>query len=173
MKLIFREIHAAYGKSPFLPALLFCLTLVLMSGCAQRKITAGSPSTAKISTGSMVANTAAAQIGKPYRSGGASPQRGFDCSGLVFWAYAQHDIKVPRATTEQAKAGTSIPRSKLLPGDIVVFRESSGPNKLHTGIYAGGNNFIHSPNSRSAVRIDSLETPHWRKAFVSGRRILK
>jgi len=155
---------------PFRLALLFCLALVLSAGCAQRKITAGSP--AKMSQGSRVANTAAAQIGRPYRAGGSSPQRGFDCSGLVYWAYAQHDIQVPRATTGQAKAGTSIPRSGLMPGDIVVFKEPSGPNQLHTGIYTGNNSFVHSPNSKSTVRIDSLNTSHWRKAFVSGRRIV-
>jgi cell wall-associated NlpC family hydrolase len=154
----------------FRAALILALALVISAGCARRNIPAGSPG--KISTGSMVAQTATTQIGKPYRSGGSSPQTGFDCSGLVYWAYGQHGIQIPRATTGQVKTGKSISRPKLAPGDIVVFRERSGPNQLHTGIYVGNNNFIHSPNSRSSVRIDSLNASHWRRVFVSGRRIV-
>ena len=149
--------------------LILGFTLVLLAGCSQKRIPVGSPTEASL--GSKVAQTATMQIGKPYRMGGSTPQRGFDCSGLVFWAYGQHGIHVPRATTEQAKAGTSVSRLKLIPGDIVVFKERSGPNHLHTGIYTGNNSFVHSPNSRSSVRMDSL-TSHWQKVFINGRRIV-
>jgi len=152
--------------------LLLGLALVLFAGCAPRRVTTGSPGNTSRSIGAGIVQTATTQIGRPYRSGGNSPQRGFDCSGLIFWAYGQHGIQVPRTTTEQARAGKSIPRSGLMPGDIVVFRERSGSNQLHTGIYIGKNNFIHSPNSRSSVRIDSLNASHWRRTFVSGRRIV-
>jgi len=155
----------------FRMALLFGATLVLLAGCSQRRITPGVP--AKTSLGAKVADTAIAQIGRPYRSGGSTPQRGFDCSGLVFWSYGQHGVQIPRTTTGQAKAGVSISRSRLMPGDIVVFREPSGPNKLHTGIYIGDDDFVHSPNSRTTVRIDNINASHWRRAFMSGRRIGK
>jgi cell wall-associated NlpC family hydrolase len=56
-----------------------------------------------------------------------------------------------------------------MPGDIVVFRERSA---LHTGIYTGNNNFVHSPNSRGSVRIESLNASHWRRTFINGRRIV-
>ena len=155
---------------PFRFTLVFALTLVLLAGCSQRKISTGSPTGSSL--GARVARTATTQIGKKYRVGGSSPQRGFDCSGLVFWAYGQHGYKIPRTTAGQARAGTSVPQSRLMPGDIVVFRESSRRNQLHTGVYIGNNNFVHSPNSRSSVRIDSL-TAHWRKVFIDGRRIAK
>ena len=150
--------------------LFLCLALVLLASCS-RRVTTGYPTGS--SSGSSVAQTATTQIGKPYRAGGSSPQRGFDCSGLVYWAYGQHGYRIPRTTTGQARAGTSVPQSRLMPGDIVVFREASGGNQLHTGIYTGNNNFVHSPNSRSTVRIDSLTSAHWRKVFVNGRRIVK
>jgi len=159
-----------YLKKIFPPALLIGLALFFSAGCGHRRVSTGAPG--KTTQGSRVADTAVTQIGKPYRAGGSSPQRGFDCSGLVYWAYAQHGIKVPRATPEQSRAGRTVSRSGLMPGDIVVFKESSGPNKLHTGIYTGNNNFVHSPNSRSSVRIDSLNAAHWRRAFISGRRIV-
>jgi len=155
---------------PLQVVLLLGLTLFLQAGCGQRRITTGSPD--RTSLGTSVAQTATAQIGRPYRAGGSTPQRGFDCSGLVFWTYGQHGVLVPRTTTEQAKAGTSISRSNLMPGDIVVFREPSGPNQLHTGIYTGNDSFVHSPNSRGSVRAESLNAPHWRSFFLSGRRIV-
>jgi len=150
--------------------LFLSLIMVFSTGCGQRRIATGTPD--KTSLGSMVANTATTQIGRPYRAGGSTPQRGFDCSGLVFWSYGQHGVQIPRTTTGQAKVGASISRSNLMPGDIVVFREPSGPNQLHTGIYIGNNNFVHSPNSRGSVRIESLNASHWRRVFVSGRRII-
>ena len=149
--------------------LLLSLILVLSTGCARRNVTTGAPSKTQSSLGTNVARTATSQIGRPYRLGGSTPQSGFDCSGLVYWSYGQHGIKVPRTTTGQSRAGKSIPRSRLIPGDIVVFRERSG---LHTGIYIGNNNFVHSPNSRSTVRTDSLDASHWRRIFISGRRIV-
>ena len=79
---------------------------------------------------------------------------------------------MPRVTTDQARAGRPVPRNRLQPGDIVVFRASSGPNGLHTGIYAGQGKFIHSPNRRSKVRVDSLATPYWTKTFLTARRIV-
>ena len=151
--------------------LIFGLALFSLAGCAQRNVRTGVQTKTSTALGSRIANTAVSQIGRPYRTGGSSPQSGFDCSGLVYWAYGQHGVQAPRATTGQAKAGASISRSRLMPGDIVVFREPSAPNQLHTGIYIGNNNFVHSPNNRSSVRIDSLNAQHWRRAFISGRRI--
>jgi len=162
-------------KKNYLPplriGLLLGLTMFLLAGCGQRRVTTGAPD--KTSQGYRVAETATTQIGRPYRAGGSTPQGGFDCSGLVFWSYGQHGVQIPRTTTGQAKAGASISRSSLMPGDIVVFREPSGPNQLHTGIYIGNNNFVHSPNSRGSVRIESLNAAHWRRTFLSGRRIVK
>ena len=160
--------HPGKNYQPSLQLIMLLgLTLVFGFGCARRNVTTGThPKTTSLGTG--VVRTVTAQIGRPYRLGGSSPQRGFDCSGLVYWVYGQHGIQVPRTTTGQSRAGASISRSELRPGDIVVFRERSG---LHTGIYVGNNNFIHSPNSRSTVRTDSLNSSHWRGIFVNGRRI--
>ena len=149
-----------------------CMTIVLHTGCSQRKITAGSPAKDSSSLGTRVAREATTQIGKPYLTGGASPQRGFDCSGLVYWAYGRHGIQIPRTTAGQAKTGSAVSRSRLMPGDIVVFSEPSSPNKLHTGIFIGNNSFVHSPNSRSSVRTDSIDAAHWRRAFINGRRVV-
>lgn len=163
--------------APFRPfAVLCCLALALllgsMGGCAPTRISAP-PATPSASTlGVKVVRTASTQIGKPYRSGGESPSRGFDCSGLIYWSFRQNGVPVPRVTTEQARAGRPVSRNNLQPGDIVVFRTSSSPHGLHTGLYAGQGKFIHSPNRRSKVRVDSLSTPAWAKSFLTARRIV-
>ncbi len=120
-----------------------------------------------------VVRTAATQIGRKYKLGGESPRTGFDCSGLVYWSYKQHGINVPRITTSQAQVGQKINKQNLRPGDIVVFRTGNSPNGLHTGLYAGKNSFIHSPNSKSRVKIDSLNKgTYWGNHLLYGRRVV-
>jgi cell wall-associated NlpC family hydrolase len=143
---------------------LLGLALVLLTACGKNP-----PPPADHARGSAIAATARTQVGKPYRHGGTTPARGFDCSGLVYWACAQNGIAVPRESKAQAGAGREVQPQHLLPGDIVVFKIWwSG---YHTGIYLGQGRFVHSPRPRTRVRIESLSSPYWKKAFVSGRRV--
>ena len=103
-----------------------------------------------------VVKTAYSQMGKQYRSGGASPQKGFDCSGLIWWAYRQHGVSVPRITTDQAKTGHAVPKARPRAGDIVVFRTGNSPRGLHTGIYAG-----EAPSSTARARASACAWKAW------------
>ena len=152
--------------------LLCMLTILLLGGCGffgqkDANIATVSPTAHK------VVKTAYSQMGKQYRAGGASPQKGFDCSGLIWWAYRQHGVAVPRITTDQAKAGQAVPKSRPLPGDIVVFRTSTSPRGLHTGLYSGGGAFIHSPRKGEPVREEYLSTPCWKNTLIAVRRVLR
>ena len=118
-----------------------------------------------------IVRTASSQEGKQYRMGGASPSRGFDCSGLIWWASRQNGLTVPRVTVDQARAGYAVPKSSPRPGDIMVFRTSSGPRGLHTGIYAGNNTFIHSPSRGKTVRRENMQ-PYWGNRLIAVRRIV-
>lgn len=120
-----------------------------------------------------VVKTAYSQMGKKYRLGGASPGKGFDCSGLVYWAYRKNGVTVPRITTEQARAGRAVSSSQLRPGDIVVFRTGRSPRGLHTGIYAGDGAFIHSPRAGERVRMESLDIRYWKSKLITARRIIR
>lgn len=122
---------------------------------------------------SNVVKTACSQIGKKYRSGGDSPKKGFDCSGLVWWSYKQHGVSVPRITKDQARAGKSVPRKAARPGDIVVFRSRNSRNGLHTGLYAGKDSFVHSPSSGKTVCLEKLSVPHWKRSLIAIRRVVK
>ena len=81
--------------------LLVCAVLLTACGAFRSAPDSGpAPESAR-----KAVKTAYTQMGKKYRSGGASPQKGFDCSGLIWWAYRENGVKVPRITTDQARAG--------------------------------------------------------------------
>src|SRR6185503_12005349 len=110
-------------------------------------------------------------LGLPYRWGGSSPSTGFDCSGLVQWAYAKAGISIPRVTDQQilAPGATKVGRHHLLPGDLVFFRDSTG-YVHHVGMSLGGDRFIESPRTGLKVRISSLDDPYYAEQFTGGRR---
>jgi NlpC/P60 family len=110
-------------------------------------------------------------LGTPYRWGGSSPSTGFDCSGLVQWAYAKAGIHLPRTSEEQilAPGGRRVDRDHLLPGDLVFFRDASG-DVHHVGISLGGHRFIEAPHTGDDVRIASLNDPYYAQEFTGGRR---
>jgi NlpC/P60 family len=110
-------------------------------------------------------------LGTPYQWGGSTPKTGFDCSGLVQWAYAQAGIRIPRVTHEQILAdnATKVGRNHLLPGDLVFFRDSSG-YVHHVGISLGGDRFLHAPHTGDVVKISSLKEPYYAEQFTGARR---
>lgn len=144
----------------------FALALIFAGGCTTKYPRGGDV------RGEAIVNTARSQIGTPYRWGGCTPGQGFDCSGYIVWVYQQHGINLPRTAAEQAAAGYSVSRGELKAGDIVVFRPKSQKGK-HTGIYTGRNTFLHSPKTGSVVREESISVPHWSKALVDVRRVLR
>jgi peptidoglycan DL-endopeptidase CwlO len=103
-------------------------------------------------------------LGVPYVWGGASP-RGFDCSGLVMYVYAQIGVSLPHSSYAMYNMGTPVGISQLQPGDLVFFSGAS-----HMGIYIGGGQFIHAPHTGDVVKISSL-SGYYSSAFVGGRRI--
>lgn len=115
--------------------------------------------------------TALALRGTPYRNGGSEPTRGFDCSGLVQWVFAQYGRALPRGTREQYDAGDKIADGQIQPGDLVFFETvSRGPS--HVGIALGAGEFVHAPSSRGVVRVESyLKTGYWADRWVGARRI--
>jgi cell wall-associated NlpC family hydrolase len=141
-------------------ALALALCCLLSSGCATRR--------APTATGANISRTALSAVGTRYAHGGTSPAKGFDCSGLVCWAYAKNGITLPRTADEQSEVGDSIDREDLLPGDIVVF--SSFWSGTHTGIYTGQGKFVHSPRPGKRVRVESLDSDYWSGEFDEGRR---
>lgn len=96
------------------------------------------------------------QLGIPYRFGAASPERGFDCSGLATYVMSRFGIRLPRTSGEQALVGKKIARdlAALRPGDLLTF--GRGRRITHVGIYIGGGRFVHAPARGTTVREESL-----------------
>ena len=118
--------------------------------------------------GSRVVHYALEQRGVPYRYGGETPQ-GFDCSGLVHYAYAKAGRNVPRTTAALHGASVSVPKESLRAGDLVFFRIDG--KTAHVGIYVDNNRFVHAPQSGRVVSVGSLESPFYRQAFLRGGRL--
>jgi NlpC/P60 family len=110
-------------------------------------------------------------MGTPYQWGGSTPQTGFDCSGLVQWAYAKAGIRIPRTTYDQVDApnGRRVDRAHLVPGDLIFFRTAGG-DVHHVGMSLGGDKFINAPSTGQRVRIDSLKEPYYANEFYVARR---
>jgi murein DD-endopeptidase len=119
-------------------------------------------------SGLAILRAAEAQLGVPYRFGGAS-EAGFDCSGLVFFVHQRLGRPVARTARAQFDASSAVDPSQLAPGDLVFFRLGSGLVD-HVGIYAGERRFVHAPRSGGAVRYDSLDEPYFVRGFAGARR---
>ena len=103
------------------------------------------------SIGSQAVAAAMQFLGTPYVWGGAAPG-GFDCSGLTMYAYGQIGIGLAHYTGDQWNEGAHVPSDQLLPGDLVFF----GSDLHHVGMYIGGGQFIHAPQTGDVVKISDL-----------------
>ncbi|MEU1366202.1 NlpC/P60 family protein [Streptomyces sp. NPDC005803] len=90
-------------------------------------------------------------LGRPYVWGANGPS-GFDCSGLMQWAYAQAGVSLPRTSQAQRYAGRTVPLSEARPGDLVTYRADAS----HVGMYVGNGQVIHAPYPGAPVRYDPV-----------------
>ncbi|WP_370466134.1 MULTISPECIES: NlpC/P60 family protein [unclassified Streptomyces] len=90
-------------------------------------------------------------LGKPYVWGANGPV-GFDCSGLMQWAYAQAGVALPRTSQAQRYAGRHVPLSQARPGDLVTYRADAS----HVGMYVGNGQVVHAPYPGASVRYDPV-----------------
>jgi cell wall-associated NlpC family hydrolase len=99
-------------------------------------------------------NLAMSQVGVPYRWGGETPGVGFDCSGLVQWAYGTAGIVLPRTSQAQWAALPHLaPNAPLQVGDLLFFEPGpDGPG--HVGIYLGNGLMLDAPHTGADVRIE-------------------
>ncbi|MEO9181484.1 MAG: NlpC/P60 family protein [Acidimicrobiales bacterium] len=78
------------------------------------------------------------QEGVPYVWGGETPGSGFDCSGLVQWAWAKAEIAIPRTTESQWPAMIHVPLTALQPGDLLFYYNLDGDHAVdHVVMYVG------------------------------------
>ncbi|HHT45600.1 MAG TPA: SH3 domain-containing protein [Fastidiosipila sp.] len=131
------------------------------------------PDSGNASKRQQVVNAAMAQVGKPYVFGSASPSVGFDCSGLVMYAYNQagYGIRYHSATQQGRRYGTTVSYSPgnystLLPGDLLFF--GSGSTYTHVGIYVGNGQMVHAPRPGYNVTTVHMSN-YWRPPVIVKR----
>src|SRR5262249_38904210 len=102
------------------------------------------------------------QLGKPYVYGAASPRVGFDCSGLVMWAYAHVGVRLPHSTYAQIRLGRHVSR-RHLPRGVLVFTTGGG----HAGIDLGHGEMVNAPHT--GARVSRSPLSQW--SIVALRRV--
>ena len=117
-----------------------------------------------------VLQRAFALLGTPYRWGGTSPERGFDCSGLVGYVFRSIGIDLPRVSRAMAHEGTAVAdRSALAEGDLVFFGKRGKVD--HVGIYIGEGKFLHAPRTGRDVTVSTLSSGYWSQKYLEARRL--
>jgi cell wall-associated NlpC family hydrolase len=128
--------------------------------------------TVPVRLGEQAVNYAIGQKGTPYRMGGTTPGKAFDCSGLVQWAYKQIGITLPRVAKDQAHVGRlvasgRVSRAQLLsllqPGDLLFFYSPVE----HVVMYVGDGKIVEAAHNGTTVRVISM----YLSGFVSARRL--
>src|SRR3982751_2939056 len=137
-------------------------TVVGVSAVAPQEQTVVAPP----STHGGVVGVAMSQLGTPYVWAGAAPG-GFDCSGLVVWAFAQVGVSLPHSSYAQAGMGVGVSKDQLAPGDLVFFNGND-----HVGIYIGGGQFVHAPHTGDVVKVSPLGESWYASTYMGARRIL-
>jgi cell wall-associated NlpC family hydrolase len=98
--------------------------------------------------GGVAVQAALTRIGDPYVWGGAGPN-GFDCSGLVMWAFQQAGIFLPHSSQALAAGGQPVSMDQIQPGDVVTYYSDAS----HAAIYIGDGLMVHASTFGQPVRV--------------------
>ena len=113
--------------------------------------------------------------GTRYKFGGTT-KRGVDCSGLIYTAFGNENIVLPRISRDMAKRGKPVKAKDILKGDLLFFRTSKSSKRInHVGLVTQAKDgevyFIHATTSKG-VLTSNLNERYWSRAYVTARRIL-
>lgn len=151
----------------FKPILLAILIASLVSGCASKP---PQPLSSAAEPKSQLIEYALSLEGLPYRYGKATPEEGFDCSGLVFHVYQQQGITLPRTAAAMAEHLPEVALAEREPGDLLFFQISDKTHS-HVALYLGHESFIHASSSATGrVTVSSLNNPYWQGRLDGVRR---
>ncbi len=122
---------------------------------------------AQRTVGEHAAVVAVRQVGVPYRYGG-STVAGFDCSGLMQFAYANVGKRIPRTTAGQWRELSPVSAASIRVGDVLFFKIRGKIS--HVGMYLGRGRFVHAPSSGRKVSVERLNSDFYRKRLIRGGR---
>jgi len=122
----------------------------------------------------IVIRAAYSRLGWPYVWGGESEaEGGYDCSGLMQYAFAQAGIRLPRVAADQARAGWIIPYSKARPGDMLIWaNDPTAPGYIsHIALYIGDGKMIAAPRRGTVVQVQRVYTRNLKGAVRVNPRL--
>ncbi|MDP9798836.1 cell wall-associated NlpC family hydrolase [Catenuloplanes nepalensis] len=111
---------------------------------------------------------AMAQRGKWYEWAAEGPNT-YDCSGLMWDAYRSVGFQLPRVANDQyyATRGKTVPKSALLPGDMIFFSTSNRWSDVyHVGMYVGEGKMVNAPTIGEVVKVQTIS---WSRFFAATR----
>ncbi len=113
-------------------------------------------------------------IGTPYKYGGTSPQRGFDCSGLVEYVYSKKGIDIRGSSKSQSKQGKKIKLKNVKSGDLIFFKNKGKINHVAIVTKNTGKSIyvVHSTSSKGVKKDDILAIGYWKKRISFAKRVI-
>lgn len=149
------------------------ILLLLITSCGGARKT----SIKKISTTKTdrIIQQAQSFAGTRYKFGGTS-RKGMDCSGLIYTAFQNENIVLPRVSRDMAKRGKPVKTRDIEKGDLVFFRTNKSKKRInHVGLVTqvrdGEIYFIHATTSKG-VLTSNLNERYWNNAYAMARRVL-
>jgi len=122
-------------------------------------------------TGNAMADFALRYQGYPYVWATSGPSS-FDCSGFTYWVTKNVTGKdIGTGLWTQVSGGTPVSRANLQPGDLVFFQNTYKPGLSHSGVYIGNNQFIHSENETTGVKISDLNSTYYGSRWYGAVRM--
>src|SRR5699024_8758201 len=121
-----------------------------------------------------IVEDARAALGAKYGYG-ASGNKRYDCSGLVYSIYTQYRISLPRSTSQMAHSGQPIKKTELQPGDLVFFKNHNIIDHVAIVSRISGNKtwLIHSTTSQGVVETHLEDSMYWAPRVVAYRSFIK
>jgi cell wall-associated NlpC family hydrolase len=114
------------------------------------------------------------QLGTRYRAASASPDVGFDCSGLVKYVLGTFGVDLPHNAASIAREGEAVSAdiSSLRPGDLLIFGRGRSSRISHVGIYVGEGKMIHASTRQRRVIETALPSSRSDLKLRTARRVL-
>ena len=156
------SLFSATGRSRFVVVLSTIAVVSLPVGAkAQETKPFAALSNSATTLRDSVVRMARAQVGRRYKTGGVSPEKGFDCSGLIQYVMTALNVKLPRTAKQQALQGKPIGKDTtwLMPGDLLTFGKGKKGAVSHIGIYVGDGRYVHASSVAGKVIESPIDRP--------------